>query len=133
MGVSAARASIKPTTSITSTLRWQRPRLPAHAPQRHGGGVLAVLDNRRILNLSGGNPADYDGGADYVGGSLLALRASWHHLPSCSLRPNTPLLTAVYRNPAYIHLPRTLSAGPEWWCRAACSSFGTRPRGGGAR
>jgi hypothetical protein len=61
MGVSAARAS----------LRWQRPRLP---PMRPSGGVFAVLGNRRFLNLSGGNPADHDGGADYVGGSLLAFR-----------------------------------------------------------
>src|SRR5664279_2843391 len=41
-----------------------------------------------------------------------------HHLPSFALRPNTRLLTAVYRNPAYIHLPRTLSAGLEWWRRS---------------
>jgi hypothetical protein len=60
-------------------------------------------------------PADHDAGApDHVGGALLAFRTSGHHLPSCSLWPNTRLPREVCRNRAYIHSPRTLSAGPEW-------------------
>jgi hypothetical protein len=54
-----------------------RPRLAPHAPQRHGGGVLATLGGC-ILNLAGRDPHDVDRVADYIGGALLAFRASWH-------------------------------------------------------
>src|SRR6266568_6172683 len=53
------------------------PRLAAHAPQRHGGGVLAVLGGD-VLDLAGGDLGDHDGVADGVGRALLALRASGH-------------------------------------------------------
>jgi hypothetical protein len=53
------------------------PRLTAHTPQRHGGGVLAVIRSQ-VLNLASGYPADHDGVADGVGGTFFAFRASWH-------------------------------------------------------
>jgi hypothetical protein len=40
-------------------------------------GVLAVL-GCRVLNLAGSNPHAMDGVADYIGGALLAFRASGH-------------------------------------------------------
>ena len=53
------------------------PRFATHAPQRHGGGVLAVLGGQ-VLDLAGGDTGDHDGIADGVGGPLLAFRASGH-------------------------------------------------------
>src|SRR5260370_41854426 len=58
-----------------------RPRLPAHAPQRHGGGVLALIRGQ-VVNLASRDLADHDGGSDYVSGSFLALRSSGHAYPS---------------------------------------------------
>jgi len=51
------------------------PRLAAHAPQRHGGGVLAVIRGQ-VVNLAGRDLGDHDGVADVVGWPLLAFRAS---------------------------------------------------------
>ncbi len=48
------------------------PRLAAHAPQRHGGGVLAVLGGD-ILDLAGRDLGDQDGVADGVAGRLSPL------------------------------------------------------------
>lgn len=62
-----------------------RPRLAAHTPQRHGGGVLAVLGGD-VLNLTGGDLGDHDGVADSVGWPLFAFRASGH-LTSLFLPP----------------------------------------------
>jgi hypothetical protein len=93
------------------------PSARAFPPMRPSAGILAALGRGCFLNLTSSNPADHDGGSDRVGGAFLAFRASWHHRPSFSLRPNIPPPTAAYRNPAYIYLPRTLSAEPEWWCR----------------
>src|ERR1700741_5110684 len=50
------------------------PRLAAHAAQRHGGGVLAVLGGD-VLDLACGDSGDHDGVADGVGRALLAFRA----------------------------------------------------------
>ena len=36
------------------------PRLPAHAPQSHGGGVLALLRGH-VIELAGGDLGDKDG------------------------------------------------------------------------
>src|SRR5947207_14128305 len=55
----------------------RRPSLPAHAPQRHSGGILAVIRGN-VLNLAGRDLGDHDGSADGIGGALLTLGASWH-------------------------------------------------------
>lgn len=55
-----------------------RPRPATHTPQRHGG-VLSVVRGQ-VLDLASGNPADHNGVADHVAGSLFAFRASWHLL-----------------------------------------------------
>src|SRR5439155_26928559 len=52
-------------------------RLSAHAAQRHGGGVLAVVRGK-VVNLAGRDLADHDGGPDHVGGALFAFRSSGH-------------------------------------------------------
>ena len=49
------------------------PRLPAHAPQRYSGGVLAVVGGD-VLNLAGGYLGYHDG----VGGAFLPFMASGH-------------------------------------------------------
>jgi hypothetical protein len=49
-----------------------RPRLPAHAAQRDGSGVLAVLRSD-VLNLAGRDLGDPDDVADSVGGAFFAL------------------------------------------------------------
>src|SRR5207237_15452 len=49
----------------------------AHAPQRHRGGVLAVL-GRDALDLAGRNLGNHDGVADGIGGTLLAFGTSGH-------------------------------------------------------
>jgi hypothetical protein len=54
-----------------------RPRLTAHTPQRHGGGVLAVI-RHLVLDLAGGDSRDHDGALVGVGGALFAFRSSWH-------------------------------------------------------
>jgi hypothetical protein len=94
----------------------RRASLSALSAKRYGCRVFPVI-RWSFLNLAGGYPGDHDGGSDHGGGALLAFRTPWHPRPSFSLRPNTPLPTAVYRNRAYIPLPRTLSAEPEVWCR----------------
>src|SRR5437660_8493094 len=60
-------------------------RLPAHAPQRDGGGVLAVRGRGRLVYLAGGEPAYHDGSADHVSGALLAFRVSRHAESFCKL------------------------------------------------
>ena len=42
-----------------------------HAPQRHGGGVLAVISGQ-VVNLAGGDPHDMDSVADHVGGGRFS-------------------------------------------------------------
>src|SRR5258708_1744793 len=67
------------------------PRLAAHAPQRHGGGVLAIIRGD-VLDLAGRDPADQDGVADGVGGTLFPLGASW----PCCLHPLGCLAASLY-------------------------------------
>ena len=50
------------------------PSLTAHAPQRHGCGVLAVLGGGSFAYLACGDPTDHNGGTDYVGGAPFAFR-----------------------------------------------------------
>jgi hypothetical protein len=57
---------------------WDRPaarrRVVAARPVRLGCGVLTLRfrGSRPILNLACGDPVDYDGGTDHIGGTLLA-------------------------------------------------------------
>src|ERR1700732_2091512 len=55
-----------------------RPGLPAHAPKRHGGGVLAVLGRSWFADFPRRYLADHDGSADHAGGALLAFRTTGH-------------------------------------------------------
>ena len=50
---------------------------PAHAPQRHGGGVLAVI-RHLVLDLAGRDPADHSGALIGVGGAFLAFWSTGH-------------------------------------------------------
>jgi hypothetical protein len=45
--------------------------LPPAAPERHGGGVLAVIRGD-VLNLASGDLGDHDGVVDGVNGALFA-------------------------------------------------------------
>jgi hypothetical protein len=53
------------------------PRPPAHAPQRHGGGILAVIGGH-VLDLTSRNPGDKDSVTVYVRVALFAFWAMWH-------------------------------------------------------
>lgn len=59
------------------------PGFPAHAPQGHGGGVLAVICHL-VLDLAGGYPRDHDGALVGVGGALFAFRAFSHSFDTLS-------------------------------------------------
>jgi hypothetical protein len=56
------------------------PRLPAHAPQGNGGGILALRFGtcHVVRSLARRSLGDQDGVAVYVGVALFAFRASWH-------------------------------------------------------
>src|ERR1017187_1167715 len=51
--------------------------LSAHAPKRHGGGVLAVIRGH-VFDLAHRDLGDHDGAGVHVGGALFALWASGH-------------------------------------------------------
>ena len=68
------------------------PRLPAHAPQRHSGGVFAVLGDN-VVEFAGRDLADHDGALVHVGGALFAFRASWH--------PDSLMLSGKLREPEW--------------------------------
>jgi hypothetical protein len=54
-----------------------RARLPTHAPQRHGGSVLAVI-RHLVLDLAGGDPGDHDGALVGIGRAALAFWTFCH-------------------------------------------------------
>jgi hypothetical protein len=53
--------------------------LPAHAPQRNGGGVLAVIRGH-VLDFAGGDLADHDSAGVHIGRALFAFWASGHYV-----------------------------------------------------
>jgi hypothetical protein len=73
----AARGGLASYFGALSLSKRGRPRLSAHTPQRHGGGILSVI-RYLVLDVARRDPADHDGALVSVGGALFAFWAMWH-------------------------------------------------------